>query len=130
MQNCWLNLFVFGSVMFALSSGNSYYLYRHATDMRKSFDGLAGIIQTEMKKNPLSGEVFMFINRKNDRIKLLRWESGGFVLYYKRLEKGTLARSKKLSEGVCDAISWPELVHLIEGIVVEKYRQKARFQTV
>lgn len=70
----------------------------------------------------------MFINRKNDRIKLLRWESGGFVLYYKRLEKGTLARPKKLSEGACDAISWPELVHLIEGIVVEKYRQKHRFR--
>lgn len=114
--------------MFALSSGNTYYLYREPTDMRKSFDGLMGIVQAEMKKNPLSGEVFMFINRKNDRIKLLRWELGGFVLYYKRLEKGTLARPSKLSEGVCDVISWPELVHLIEGIVVEKYRQKARFR--
>lgn len=116
--------------MFALSSDHAYFLYRQATDMRKSFDGLTGIIQTEMKKDPLSGEVFLFINRRNDRIKLLRWEPGGFVLYYKRLEKGTLTRPKKLSEGVCDAISWPELVHLIEGIVVEKYRQKARFQTV
>lgn len=114
--------------MFALSSGNVYFLYRHATDMRKSFDGLMGIIQMEIKKDALSGDVFMFINRKNDRIKLLRWESGGFVLYYKRLEKGTLARPKKLSEGVCDAVSWPELVHLIEGIVVEKYRQKQRFR--
>ena len=116
--------------MFTLSSGNSYFLYRQSTDMRKSFDGLAGIIRTEMKKNPVSGEVFMFINKRNDRIKLLRWESGGFVLYYKRLEKGTLARSKKLSEGVCDAISWPELVLLIEGVVVEKYRQKARLRAL
>lgn len=98
--------------------------------MRKSFDGLMGIVQSEMHKNPLSGEVFMFINRKHDRIKLLRWEKGGFVLYYKRLEKGTLSRPRKLAEGVCDAISWPELVHLIEGIVVEKYRQKPRYQAV
>ena len=96
--------------------------------MRKSFDGLTGLVQSEMKKDPLSGEVFLFINRKNDRIKLLRWESGGFVLYYKRLEKGTLTRPKKLSEGVCHVISWPELVMLIEGIVIEKYRQKTRFK--
>lgn len=113
--------------MFTLSSGNTYFLYRQATDMRKSFDGLTGIVQSEMKKNPLSGEVFLFINRKNDKIKLLRWEAGGFVLYYKRLERGTLTRPDKPAGGICDAISWPELVHLIEGIVVEKYRQKTRF---
>lgn len=115
--------------MFGIGSENCYYLYRAATDMRKSFDGLMGIVQSEMNKNPLSGEVFLFINRKHDRIKLLRWEKGGFVLYYKRLEKGTLSRPRKLAEGTYDAISWPELVHLIEGIVVEKYRQKPRFQT-
>jgi transposase len=114
--------------MFSLSSGNSYYLYRHPTDMRKSFDGLTGIVKSQMQKNPLSGEVFLFINRRNDRIKLLRWEKGGFVLYYKRLEKGTLSRPANRKEGVCHAVSWPELVMIIEGIVVEKYRQKARFQ--
>lgn len=114
--------------MFALTSGNNYYLYRYPTDMRKSFDGLMGIVKSEMRMNPLSGEVFLFINRRNDRIKMLRWEKGGFVLYYKRLEKGTLSRPAPQHTGVYGAISWPELVMLIEGIVLEKYRQKARFQ--
>lgn len=113
--------------MFTLTSGNSYYLYRYPTDMRKSFDGLTGIVKAEMRKNPLSGEVFLFINRRNDRIKLLRWEKGGFVLYYKRLEKGTLTRPINQNGGIYDAVSWPELVMLIEGIVIQKYRQKARF---
>ncbi len=95
--------------------------------MRKTFDGLSGIVQSEMKQNPLSGDVYLFINKQRDRIKLLRWESGGFVLYYKRLEQGTLSLPKNAGISDCNKISWPELVMMIEGIVLEKYRQKVRF---
>lgn len=116
--------------MFSLSSTNNYYLYRGPTDMRKTFDGLSGIIQSEMHQNPLSGDVYLFINKQRDRIKLLRWESGGFVLYYKRLEQGTLSLPKHAAISNCNKLSWPELVMMIEGIVVEKYRQKARFSTL
>ena len=56
--------------------------------MRKSFDGLSGLINNELKKNPLSGDVFIFINKRRDRIKLLIWDRTGFWLFYKRLEKG------------------------------------------
>lgn len=113
--------------MFSLNSTNNYYLYQPPTDMRKSFDGLSGIVQSNMNQNPLSGDVYMFINKQKDRIKLLRWEHGGFVLYYKRLEQGTLSHPKQLKTGSSHKISWPELVMMVEGIVVEKYRQKARF---
>ncbi len=96
--------------------------------MRKSFDGLCGLVSSKMNRNPTSGEVFIFIGTRKDAIKLLHWESGGFVLYYKRLEKGTFEINKNTSETNTLPVSWPSLVLLIEGIKVEKYRQKPRFQ--
>jgi transposase len=56
--------------------------------MRKSFGSLCQLVECGMRRNPLSGEVFLFINRPRNRMKLLRWEYGGFILYYKRLESG------------------------------------------
>ena len=71
--------------MFSLNNHQKYYLYGPALDMRKGFNGISGIIRTQLGKNPLSGEVFIFINRRRDRMKILVWEAGGFVLYYKLL---------------------------------------------
>ena len=75
--------------MIAFSSAQRYYYYREATDMRKSFDGLSGLIRTGLNRDPLSGDVFVFINRRRTHIKLLVWDRNGFVLFYKRLERGT-----------------------------------------
>ena len=63
--------------------------------MRKSFDGLCGLVTNQMQLNVMSGDVFVFINRSRNRMKLLRWESGGLVLFYKRLEKGTFPLPKE-----------------------------------
>jgi len=73
--------------MFSLNERHQYYLYESSTDMRKGFDGLSGLVRNELDKNPLSGDVYIFINRGRNRMKLLVWEEGGFVLYYKRLER-------------------------------------------
>src|SRR5664280_2956127 len=75
--------------MFSLSASLSYFLYRPSADMRKSFDGLCGLIQNEQGHDPLSGDVFIFINKRRNQVKILRWEQYGFILYYKRLETGT-----------------------------------------
>ena len=75
--------------MFSLGSSHRFYLYDGHFDMRKSFDGLFGLVITVMGRQPTSGEVFVFLNRNRTHIKLLHWEHGGFVLYYKRLERGT-----------------------------------------
>jgi transposase len=96
--------------------------------MRKSFDGLCGLVSSKMGRNPTSGEVFIFIGTRKDAIKLLHWESGGFVLYYKRLEKGTFELAKNTSESNSLAVSWPSLVLLIEGIKIERYRQNTRYK--
>lgn len=77
--------------MFSLSSTFQYYFYSSATDMRKGFDGLCGLVHAELGRRPVSGEVFIFVNHQKDKIKLLHWEAGGFVLYYKRLERGPLS---------------------------------------
>lgn len=94
--------------------------------MRKSFDGLSGLVKNELGRDPLSGEVFVFLNRSRTFIKLLHWESGGFVLYYKRLEKGTFSLPTIKEQDT--VLQWPELVLMIEGIQVEKSKRKLRYQ--
>jgi transposase len=111
--------------MFSLGSSHRYYLYKEPVDMRKGFDGLGGIVRNTMGKEPTSGEVFVFLNRGRNLIKLLHWEHGGFVIYYKRLEKGTFVLPA-ISSGP-QSIRWPELVMMVEGIQVEKFRQKPRY---
>lgn len=111
--------------MFTLTSSHQYLLYRAPTDMRKSFDGLTGLVQGKLNRDPSSGEVFVFINRRRNRIKLLHWEDGGFVLYYKRLEKGTLEMPDFDAE-TCQ-ITWPQLMMIIEGISLNDVERRARF---
>ena len=112
--------------MFSLSSFHSYQFYCPPCDMRKSFDALSGLVRNDLGRDPTNGEVFVFLNRTRTCIKLLHWESGGFVLYYKRLEKGTFA--PPLLEGENTVLRWPELVLMIEGIQVKSSIQKARYQ--
>lgn len=90
--------------------------------MRKSFEGLCGLVASELKRDATSGEVFVFLNRQRTHIKLLHWEHGGFVLYYKRLEQGTFPASSK------GQLTWAGLVLMIEGIQVQKSRQLRRYQ--
>jgi transposase len=112
--------------MFSLSSSHSYLLYSQPCDMRKSFDALSGLVRDQMQRDPTSGEVYVFVNRSRNCIKLLHWESGGFVLYYKRLEQGTLT-SPRMQAG-SGVLKWPELVLMIEGIQVKSSVQKRRYQ--
>jgi transposase len=93
--------------------------------MRKSFDALCGVIRNELGRDPLSGEVFVFLNRGRTHLKLLHWESGGLVLYYKRLEKGTFAPPGDKAVG--QALNWAQLVLMVEGITVQKSSRKPRY---
>ena len=69
------------------SSGIEVYLYREPVDMRKSVNGLAILVEAGLQLNPFSTHLFAFTNRGRDKIKILYWESSGFVLWYKRLEQ-------------------------------------------
>lgn len=111
--------------MFALSASNRFLLYRPATDMRKGFDGLAGLVRNKLNRDPLNGEVFVFINKRRDKIKLLHWEHGGFTLYYKRLEKGSLELPEATSSSI--NISWSQLMCIMEGIALKSIEKRKRF---
>jgi hypothetical protein len=113
--------------MFSLSSSLRYHLYNQPTDMRKSFDSLCQLVETGMKRNPLSGEVFLFINRPRNRMKLLRWEFGGFILYYKRLESGTFELPGSILGSNCTVINWPELVMMVQGISLRHIQTRKRY---
>jgi transposase len=113
--------------MFALTTSHRFLLYRKVTDFRKGFDGLCGLVHNELDREPTSGEVFVFINRTRDRIKLLHWQQGGFVLYYKRLEKGTISLPPLKVDSPSCQVSYADLVLMIEGISVEKVVKKERY---
>lgn len=111
--------------MLSLSTRHRYYLYRLPTDMRKGFDGLSGLVRQELKQDPLSGDVFIFLNRKRDRMKLLVWDRGGYVIWYKRLEVGTFELPE--AEAKYYSISWDQLMLILEGIQLKSVRKRPRF---
>lgn len=109
--------------MFSLGSSHRFYIYDGNCDMRKSFDGLCGLVSSVMQRQPTSGEVYVFLNRSRTHIKLLHWEIGGFVLYYKRLEQGTFLAPKDRG----NELSWSDIILMTEGIHVVKSIQKKRY---
>lgn len=85
--------------------------------MRKSYDTLSGIVTDRMHGRLLSGDAFIFLNRRRNRIKVLRWEPGGLVIYSKRLEEGTFRRpSGDAASGASLGMEWRDLVIMVEGI--------------
>lgn len=109
--------------MLSLSIHQRYYLYRAPADMRKSFDGLSGIVTNHFQKDPLGGDVFIFLNKRRNQIKLLCWEGDGFMLFYKRLEKGTF----ELPKGEESIVSVEILSCLLQGIKLSTVRKRKRY---
>lgn len=115
--------------MIGLTDHHRYYLYDNPCDMRKGFDGLSGLVCHELGRNPLDGSVYIFINRRRDRMKMLVWESGGYMLYYKRLEKGTFELPRAKTGGQ-KQINWETLMLMIRGIYLQKISRKNRYLPV
>lgn len=113
--------------MLSLTSEHRFRLYTAPCDMRKGFDGLCGIITTHLGEDIMDGTVFIFINKQGNRIKLLKWEPGGMVIYYKRLEKGRFRMPKVTGDDKKVALGYAQLAMLIEGLSVEKMRQQKRY---
>jgi transposase len=75
--------------MLSFTSASPVYLACGATDMRKSIDGLAAAVQEQFALDPFSSALFVFCNRRRDKLKILHWDHAGFWLYYRRLERGS-----------------------------------------
>jgi transposase len=94
--------------------------------MRKSFDGLCGVIRSELGADPLSGSLFVFCNRRRNMVKLLYWDRDGYVLWYKRLERGCFRLpATSASDGRIDR--W-QLNMLLEGVVPQKVSRRYIFE--
>ena len=113
--------------MFNLNDSLDYYLCSHSVDMRGGFDRLCGIVRESMGRDPLSGEVFVFINGSRSLIKLLHWERGGLVLYHKRLERGRPSLPKLNRSTGSYQLSWCDLVLMVEGVSFHNIVRKKRY---
>lgn len=109
-----------------LAASTRVFLHRGAVDFRKSHDGLAAIVRGELAQEPLNGALFVFINRRRDRVKLLQWDGNGLWLHYKRLERGTF-RPLLFEPRANGFISRSELAMLLDGIDVKKGKICKRF---
>jgi transposase len=108
--------------MLTITTRTEIYLVAGVTDMRKSFNGLTAIVQNHLGADPLSGHVFVFCNRKRDRIKLLFWDRSGLWVCAKRLEEGTFAwpaNGKKSIE-----LTTEELTLLLGGIDLDNAKRR------
>ncbi|MEO6166588.1 MAG: IS66 family insertion sequence element accessory protein TnpB [Chitinophagales bacterium] len=113
--------------MIGFNSAQRFFIYRGAIDMRKSFDGLCGVVSNELGKPLTTGDVFIFINKPRHSIKLLVWDRNGFVIWYKRLEQGTFEMPGGDDQTKELKINWDQLVMILEGITLGSVKRKKRF---
>jgi len=112
---------------FSSSLGSTrIYLYAKPTDMRKSFDGLHAIVQSEFRREIRSGDVFVFLNRRLDRVKLLHWDRDGLAIWMKRLERGTFQRPRRSAQGEQVEMDATELSLLLSGIELSSVKRRPR----
>lgn len=95
--------------------------------MRKGFDGLSGLVRDGMKQNPLSGDVFIFFNKRRSQVKLLLWERDGFSIYHKRLEGGTYEFPSLTHSCTSAELRSDELMLILQGISLQSVRRRKRF---
>jgi len=114
--------------MLAVASSARVYLYLHQVDMRRSFDGLMAIVQSEFDRDIRLGDYFMFINRRRDHLKIIWWDRDGLAIFMKRLESGTVQKPNTTSNGKSLMIDQAQLSMLLTGIDVSNIKRRKRYQ--
>ena len=112
--------------MLPLSVHLNYLVYQAPVDMRKSFDGLSGLVRNDLGRDPMSQDVFVFFNRKATHVKVLHWEGDGFALYHKRLERGAFEVPRFKVEGA-GTVSASTLQLILQGVVLASVKQRKRY---
>jgi transposase len=105
------------------------FLHTEAVDLRKSFDGLSGLVsQAFPDQDLLSGHLFLFLNGRRDRIKMLHWDADGLVIWYKRLEAGSFQIPHRITLGAAVELKSAQLAMLLSGIDLTTARQRKRYR--
>jgi transposase len=113
--------------MITFSFPKEIFIANHSTDFRKCFDGLCGEVISSMKSDPLSGALFVFYNKRRDRLKMIVWDNDGFWLFYKRLEQGTFEVPLLTSDLSCITLSAEQLHLMLCGIELGSVRKRKRY---
>jgi transposase len=113
--------------MLPMLSRFNFYLCAQPTDMRKSFDGLCGLVSSALARDPMSGDVYVFFNRRRDRLKLLVWDRSGFWIFYKRLERGTFQFPAHFVNQAAIDVPYEDLMMIIEGIDLASVKRRVRY---
>ncbi|HEV8596980.1 MAG TPA: IS66 family insertion sequence element accessory protein TnpB [Candidatus Dormibacteraeota bacterium] len=112
-----------------LSPAVRIYVATGATDLRRSIDGLAALVRERFDLDPLSGHLFLFRNRRGDRLKILAWDQGGFWVLYKRLERGTFAWPREEDDAPVILRS-TDLLLLLSGVDLAHTRRRRWYERV
>lgn len=116
--------------MLSFPSNVRVYLCTTATDMRKSFDGLHGLVRQVFQRDPLDGHLFLFVNRRHDRLKIMWWDHDGLALFYKRLEAGTFQVPVASDDAQGLEIDATHLAMLMSGIDIPSAKRRKRYARV
>jgi transposase len=103
------------------------YLATSPTDMRKQHDGLSALVRQELAEDVYSGHLFVFVNRRGDRVKILTWDGGGYVLWYKRLERGRFRIPKILNGQRAVKLDPGQLAMLLDGVDYSRVPRQKRW---
>lgn len=113
--------------MLSLTSAVRIFLWTEPVDMRKGFDGLGALVRAA-DKDVFSGHLFVFVSRRADRAKILTWERGGFVLWYKRLAKGTFRVSRDRGAASIEVLDPGQLAMVLDGVDYRAVRRSRRWE--
>lgn len=113
--------------MIGIPGVRTYYLYRKPTDMRKSFSGLGGVVNNEMGKDLLSGDGFIFLNKRRTLIKVLVWDRTGYVIYYKKLASGTVELPGWKEDLETQPLEISTLLMMLEGVEIGSAKLRKRY---
>ena len=114
--------------MISLPSTVKIFLALQPADMRKGFDGLKSLVEEFLGRDPLSGHLFVFRNRRGDRLKILYWDRDGLALWYKRLEAGTFRFPAAADECASVEVQPAELAMLLDGVDLASVKRRTRYR--
>jgi transposase len=115
--------------MISLPSSVRVFLHAPPTDLRKGFDALCGLVTTAFGQDPTSGHLFLFVNRRRDRMKILYWDRDGLAIWYKRLETpGTFQIPATVAEAASIEMTPTQLSLILSGIDLKSAQQRKRYQ--
>ena len=114
--------------MLSLPSTVRIFLCTTPADLRYSFDSLMGLTQKIFEQDPLSGHLFLFLNRRRDRIKILFWDHDGLAIFYKRLEVGCFQMPSLSGDEQSVELDYSQLAMLLGGIDLTTARRRKRYR--